>query len=94
MRAIVKRKRRKGGFDFSSVKTLKSSRMGKKKQVNERFNKSGITKLLEYVRTTQVPSMEIVDKEECFKRAYHGQNGQILTLDSDSEDDKDIHACP
>ena len=64
MQAPTKRRKRRGKLYFSSTKALKTSRMGKKKVAIERYETSGINKVLDFEDTGENVTLSTVDESE------------------------------
>ena len=64
MQVPNKRRKKRGKLYFSSSKALKTSRMGKKKVATQRFETSGINKVLEFEDTGENATLSTVDESE------------------------------
>ena len=64
MQAPTKRRKRRGKLYFSSTKALKTSRMGKKKVAIERYETTGINKVLDFEDTVENVTLSTVDESE------------------------------
>ena len=64
MQVPNKRRKKRGKLYFSSSKALKTSRMGKKKVATQRFETSGINKVLEFEDTGENATLSTVDEYE------------------------------
>jgi hypothetical protein len=59
-----KRRKKRGKLYFSSNKALKTSRMGRKKPPPERYETSGINKVLDFELTGDNATLSTVDESE------------------------------
>lgn len=64
MQAPNRRRKKRGKLYFSSNKALKTSRMGKKKMVHEKFETTGTNKVLDFEDTGENVTLSTVDESE------------------------------
>jgi hypothetical protein len=64
MQAPITRRKKRGKLYFSSNKALKMSRMGKKKMANDRFETSGINKVLDFEEREENATLSTVDESQ------------------------------
>ena len=64
MQAPNRRRKKRGKLYFSSTKALKTSRMGKKKLANERFETIGISKVLDFEHIEENATLSTVDESQ------------------------------
>ena len=76
MQAEAKKKRRRRTTHYSNRKALVSSRMAKVRKQNERFEKSGITRVLEFQETPGVDREEPKENTKQYER--RGRNARIV----------------
>jgi hypothetical protein len=64
MQAPTRRRKKRGKLYFSSNKALKTSRMGRKKLATERFEKNGISKILDFEDIEENGTLSTVDESQ------------------------------
>ena len=64
MQAPIKKKKKRGKLYFSSNKVLKKNRMGKKKLATERYETSGINKVLDFEEREEFATLSTVDESQ------------------------------
>ena len=64
MQAPSRRRKKRGKLYFSSNKALKTSRMGKKKLASERYETSGINKILDFEEREEIATLSTVDESQ------------------------------
>ena len=64
MQAPIKKKKKRGKLYFSSNKVSKKSRMGKKKLATERYETSGINKVLDFEEREEIATLSTVDESQ------------------------------
>jgi len=87
MQEQVKKRKRKRGLYFSSLRALASSRMARTKKMTERFKRSGITRVLEFEGSAQEEYEDVHDETrttQCERRP--NANRQVVSESSDTND--------
>ena len=76
MQAPIKRRKKRGKLYFSSTKALKTSRMGRKKVPTERYETSGINKVLDFEDNGDNATLSTVDESQS-PSTIQGRGSQI-----------------
>jgi hypothetical protein len=64
MQAPIRRRKKRGKLYFSSNKALKTSRMGRRKLASERYETSGINKVLDFEEMEENATLSTVDESQ------------------------------
>ena len=64
MQNHIKRRKKRGKLYFSSTKALKTSRMGRKKAQHEKYETTGINKVLDFEDTKENATLSTVDESK------------------------------
>ena len=64
MQNHIKRRKKRGKLYFSSTKALKTSRMGRKKVAPERYETTGINKVLDFEDIGENATLSTVEESE------------------------------